>query len=132
MSHAARYLLDTTALIDFSKGFEPSRSNILELIDQGLPLAVCAVTVAEFFTGLALGERQEWREFFATLLYWDIGTQAAIQAGIWRFDFSRQGIQLATTDALVAATAWEHRATLITNNLKHYPMPGIQLMSARE
>src|SRR5262245_4587397 len=48
MTHAAQYLLDTTALIDFSKRFEPARSKILELIDTGHQLAVCCVTAAEF------------------------------------------------------------------------------------
>jgi predicted nucleic acid-binding protein len=131
MSQPARYLLDTTALIDFSKGFEPSRSNILDLIDAASHLAVCAVTVAEFFTGLASDERDEWREFFGTLFYWHIRPEAAIQAGIWRYEFSRQGIQLSTTDALVAATAWEHQAILITNNARHYPMSDVRLMSVR-
>jgi predicted nucleic acid-binding protein len=77
-------------------------------------------------------ERQQWREFFAALPYWEISAEASIQAGIWRYEFSRRGIQLSTTGALVAAVAWEHQATLITNNTTHYPMPGLQLMSARE
>jgi predicted nucleic acid-binding protein len=132
MSDPTRYLLDTTALIDFSKGFEPSRSKVLGMIDTGQPLALCCVTVAEFFTGLAVAERTEWREFFATLDYWDIDSEAAAQAGIWRNEYRQQGIQLSTTDALVAATAWQHQAVVITNNTRHYPMPEVQCRSARD
>lgn len=132
MTQAAAHLLDTTALIDFSKGFEPSRTKILALIDAGQQLAVCCVSVAEFFAGLTPTERPPWQRFFATLPYWDITPGAAEQAGIWRYEYRLQGIQLATTDALVAAIAWQRQAILITNNTKHYPMPEVQLMSARQ
>lgn len=132
MSQPTRYLLDTTALIDFSKGFEPSKSKLLRMIDDGEFLAVCSVTVAEFATGLGPRERQQWQVFLGTLVYWDISPEAAFQAGVWRYDFARRGIQLSTTDALIAATAWQHQAIVITNNARHYPMTEVQLMSARE
>lgn len=132
MTERTPSMLDTTALIDFSKGFEPAKSKILALFDADQQLAVCSVSVAEFFTGLLPSERQQWREFFSTLSYWEISAEAAIQAGIWRYEFARQGIQLSTTDALVAATAWQHQATIITNNTKHYPMSEVKLLSARD
>ena len=50
-----RYLLDTDALISYSKGRQPAVSRITQLIDQGDELGVCAVNVAEFFAGLAPG-----------------------------------------------------------------------------
>jgi predicted nucleic acid-binding protein len=131
-SGAPRYLLDTTALIDFSKGFEPARSKLLALLSQPVEIAVCCVTIAEFFAGVEPETYTGWREFFSTLTYWNISDDAAAQAGAWRYEYRRQGIQLSTADALVAATAWEHAAVLITNNGKHYPMPGIELMSARD
>jgi predicted nucleic acid-binding protein len=126
------YLLDTTALIDVSKGFQPSRSKIRTMISSGDQLAVCSISVAEFATGLHPQERDEWREFLGRLLFWDISREAAFQAGIWRYDFSRPGVQLSTTDALIAATAWQHQATIVTNNARHYPMPEVTLMSARD
>jgi predicted nucleic acid-binding protein len=132
MSQPTLYLLDTTVLIDISKGFEPSRSKIRDLISSGAQLAVCSVSVAEFATGLSAEERPQWLEFINTLLYWDVSAEAAWQAGVWRYDFARRGIQLSTTDALVAATAWQHGATIITNNARHYPMPEIKLLSARD
>jgi predicted nucleic acid-binding protein len=132
MSQLATYVLDTTALIDFSKGFEPSKSNLLQLIDQRATLAVCCVSVAEFFTGLTESEIAEWKAFFSKLPYWDISPAAAIQAGIWRGQFAARGLQLSTTDALIAAVAWQHQAIVITNNTKHYPMPEVQLLSVRE
>ena len=52
----SRSLLDTTALIDFSKGREPARTRILDLIAGGDELAICAVNLAEF-----LGRHPSWR-----------------------------------------------------------------------
>jgi predicted nucleic acid-binding protein len=52
--------------------------------------------------------------------------RAARQAGIWRYDFARQGQQLASTDCLIAAIAHEQRAILITGNLREYPMPELR------
>ncbi len=132
MSESQLYLLDTTALIDISKGFEPARSKIRNMISSGDQLAVCAISVAEFATGLQPSQRDEWRDFLGNLLYWDISREAAFQAGIWRYDFGRRGVQLSTTDALIAATAWQHQATIITNNARHYPMSEVRLMSARD
>lgn len=123
-----RYLLDTTALIDFSKGREPARTRIQAWIDGGDELGVCAVNVAEFYAGLPPQQRALWEQFLGALQLWAITRDAAIQAGIWRYDFARQGVALTTTDTLVAAVAEEQQAILVTNNLKDYPMSGLQLL----
>ena len=123
-----RYLLDTTALIDFSKGREPARSRIQAWIDGGDELGVCAINVAEFYAGLPPQQRALWEQFLGALQLWEITRDAAIQAGIWRYDFARQGVTLTTTDTLVAAVTQEQQAVLVTNNLKDYPMSGLQLL----
>jgi len=123
-----RYLLDTTALIDFSKGREPACSRLHGWIDGGDEVGLCAINVAEFYAGLPSQQRALWGEFLAALDLQDITSDAAIQAGIWRYDFARQGVILTTTDTLVAAVARDWQAILVTNNLKDYPMSGLQLL----
>lgn len=123
-----RYLLDTTALIDFSKDREPARSTLLSMIEQGDDVGVCAINIAEFYTGIPPEKRRVWNEFITSLSYWEISREAAIQAGQDRYHFARQGISISTTDALVAAVAREKAATLVTNNIKDYPMEGITLL----
>ncbi len=66
------YLLDTTALIDFSKRREPAYSQILAWIEEGDTLAACAITVAEFYAGLSVDQARDWEEFVAALEYWRI------------------------------------------------------------
>jgi predicted nucleic acid-binding protein len=125
----SRYLLDTTALIDFSKGREPARSRILGWIAGGDDVGVCAVNVAEFYSGLAPRDHAVWDAFFGALAYWDVTRTVSRQAGVWRYVFARQGTQLSTADTLVAAVAQEQAAIVVTNNVKDYPMAGVQVMS---
>ena len=122
-----RYLLDTSALIDFSKGREPARSEILALIAGGDEIAVCPINVAEFYAGIPPDQRPDWDTFFRALGYWHISREAARQAGSIRYDFARQGQPLSTADTLIAAVAQEKGAVIVTNNVKDFPMPGIRL-----
>jgi predicted nucleic acid-binding protein len=120
-----RYLLDTSALIDFSKNWEPARSRILQMIQQGDDLGVCAINVSEFYSGIQPDERESWDEFFEALAYWPISRDAARQAGVWRYEYARRGQTLTTTDTLIGAVAMERGAVVLTNNVKHFPMSAV-------
>jgi predicted nucleic acid-binding protein len=122
-----RYLLDTDALIDFSKRRDPAYSQILAWIDAGDLLGASAITIAEFYSGLTQNEAAAWEEFVSSLAYWDIGVWAAMQAGQDRYRFARQGRIITTTDALVAAAARQYGAVLVTGNTKDYPMEDISV-----
>src|SRR5438128_85503 len=122
-----RYLLDTTALIDFSKQREPAYSHILSWIDAGDTLGVCAINIAEFYAGLAAPDATQWEEFITTLTYWPISPQAAMRAGQDRYVLARTGTTITTTDALVAAVSREQQAVVVTSNVKDYPLDDITL-----
>ena len=126
-----RYLLDTTALIDFSKDRPFVRSFILDAIDSADELGVCPINVAEFYGGLTLAERPSWDRFFADLSFWPISLSASARAGIWRYDFERQGRILSITDMLTAAVAQEQRAIVVTSNVRDFPMEEIELLPLR-
>ena len=123
----SRYLLDTTTLIDFSKRREPVFSLIHRFIQNNDELGVSPINVAEFYSGLGTSQHPVWDEFFEPLLLWPISLAAAKQAGKFRYDFARAGVSLSTTDTLVAAVALEHRAVIVTSNVKDYPMDEVVL-----
>ena len=102
------------------------------MIRAGDRLGVCAINVSEFFAGLPVPDRPVWNEFFASLTYWDITEQSARIAGLYRYELSRAGTTLTTTDAPVAAVALQEHATLLTSNIKHYPIHGLAVLSLRE
>src|SRR3954453_16406418 len=109
----ARLLLDTTSVIDFSKGFEPSMSYINPVLSSSDDVGVCPVTVAEIYAGLPPQRHRDWETFLSGLLFWPISFAASMQAGQWRYAFGRRGIQVAMMDSLVAAVAHEVGATVV-------------------
>jgi tRNA(fMet)-specific endonuclease VapC len=126
----ARRLLDTTPLIDFARGLEPSTECLKQLLASGDEIGVCPVTVAELFAGLQPHRHHDWHTLLSTLLFWPISYTASVQAGTWRYAFARQGIQISVTDSLVAAVADEVGATIVTSNARHFPM-GIPILDPR-
>jgi predicted nucleic acid-binding protein len=124
----ALYLLDTDAVIDFFKGFPSSVEQIQQLFQQGEFLCTCAVVMAEVYAGLNPTERSRGEELLASLRFLATSPGTARQAGLWRYTFARQGVQLATTDCLIAAIAHERGATLVTGNIDDYPMPELHRM----
>lgn len=128
----SRYLLDTTALIDFSKRREPAFSLVHRFLQNGDEIGVSPINVAEFYSGLAASAWEIWDEFFEPLILWPISLSAAKQAGKFRYDFARNGISLSTTDTLVAAVALEYRASIVTSNVKDYPMREVTLLPLQQ
>jgi predicted nucleic acid-binding protein len=124
----ALYLLDTDAVIDLFKGFPSTVELVQQLFQQGETLCTCAVVVAEVYAGLNPTERSPGQELLGSLRFFATSAGAARQAGLWRYAFARQGVQLATTDCLIAAIAYERGATLVTGNTDHYPMPELRRM----
>ena len=120
-----RYLLDTTVLIDISKGQEPASSRIQALIDQGHELGVCAVPLAEFFSGIPPADRSRAEAVLRPFRYWDMTWEIAVQA---RYAYARLGQAISAPDALIAATAITLDAILVTNNVRHFPMPELRLL----
>jgi predicted nucleic acid-binding protein len=132
LGEVTAFLLDTSALIDFSKRWEPARTQILAWVDARETLASCAISIAEFYSGLPAPEREIWDEFTASLAYWPISIDAAMRAGQDRYRYARQGKAIAMTDALIAAVAREHHAILVTRNVKHFPMDDLMLFPLDE
>ena len=88
-------------------------------------VAVCSITVAEFYAGLSADEAQSWEEFISRLAYLDISPRAAMLAGQDRYSLARKGRTITITDMLVAAAAREHQGVLVTGNVQDYPMTDI-------
>lgn len=122
-----RYLLDTTVLIDFSKRREPVSSTVLRMLESGDSVGVCAINVAEFYSGARRGEDARMDRFLGALITWPITFEAAVRAGQDRFEYARAGRALSTTDVLVAAVSRAEDAILVTANVKDYPMSDLTL-----
>jgi predicted nucleic acid-binding protein len=124
----ARYVLDTDAVIDLLKDVSSTIEVVENLYRQGDTMCTCAVVIAEVYAGLHAADQLRGQRLLESMRFLSTTPSAARQAGIWRHEFARRGTQLATSDCLIAATANENRATLITGNLRDFPMPEVSIM----
>ena len=75
-------------------------------------------------------EEQEREErFLSRLAYWPIRHDMAVLAGTYRYTYMRAGRPLAVQDTLMAAHAVRVDATLVTANVRDFPMPELKLLS---
>lgn len=122
------HLLDSDSVIDFFAGFAPTVSLLNSLVAQGDKLCVCDIVMAEVYSGLSPADRDRRGAFLAALRFLPTSSAAARQAGAWRYAFARRGQPLATTDCVIAAVAHAHSATLVTGNIRHFPMEEIVIL----
>jgi predicted nucleic acid-binding protein len=124
----ARYLLDSDVVIRYIAGMPPTVALIAGFFAQGDRLCSCDVVIAEVYSGMRPERARVTTELLASMEYLTTSARMAAQAGSWRYDFFRLGRPLATTDVLIAATAFTHGATVVTGNVRDYPMPEVSLL----
>jgi len=123
----ATFLLDTSVIIDAINNKKTRRQFLRGLLEAGNSLACCAVNVAEICAGMRPNEEASTLAFLRTLDYYPIGFSASRLAGELKKNFSRKGATLSLADTLIAAVALNHQLSLITDNVKDFPMAGLSL-----
>ena len=118
---AERNLLDTDIIIDYLRG-SASAVKYVEGLSEDLLLS--AVTVAELWSGVK-GEEEERTldHFLLAFKIIPIDGNIAKRGGILRREY-KPGHGTGLADALIAATAEQEEARLVTFNVRHYPMLG--------
>jgi predicted nucleic acid-binding protein len=124
----ATILLDTSVIFDHLNG-RAGRTEFLDrLLDEGHLLACCAVNITEVYAGLRRGEKIKTDAFLDSLEYLPVTPPVARQAGLLRRDWRIKGKTLSYTDVTIAAVALSNATPLLTDNRKHFPMPGLELL----
>ncbi|HVA81485.1 MAG TPA: type II toxin-antitoxin system VapC family toxin [Candidatus Binataceae bacterium] len=123
------YLLDTSVIVDVLNA-KRGRSQLLAgLLSQGHTLACCPINVAEVYAGMRPHEAAATGSFLRSLAYFEISWEIAKLAGELRFHHARRGRTLSLADTLIAAVALSHDLTLVTDNVKDYPMAGLRVIA---
>lgn len=118
----ASYLLDTSVIIDALNGKRNRRNLLLDLLRQGHLLACCSINITEVYAGLRPKEERATEEFLHSLEYCHITWPVARLAGLLKRDHARKEVAITVSDATIAAVAIAHQLTLMTDNIKDFPM----------
>ena len=116
---AERLLLDTDVLIEYLRG-QREAIKYLEGLTSDLYLSV--ISVAELFAGVKSDEEERsLKQFLLAFVVLPVTEKVARRGGIYRRDF-RPSHGTGLADALIAATAEENGASLVTFSRRHFPM----------
>lgn len=121
-------LIDTDILIDHFHGHRAALDFLAGQLNGDEPLALSVVTLTEFTGGMRPGEESRTEQLLALFTLLDIDAAIARQAGDYLRRF-RRSHRIDLGDALIAATAKTLRATVVTRNVKHYPMADIEILT---
>ena len=124
----SRYLLDTDTIINFLGGRASTVRLLENLEEQGDTFCTCDIVITEVYSGLRPEHRPAAGKFLSSLQFLPTSAEAARQAGAWRYEYARQGAALSTADCLIAATAFEHGAALVTGNTTDYPQEELTVL----
>ncbi|MBM3811951.1 MAG: type II toxin-antitoxin system VapC family toxin [Acidimicrobiia bacterium] len=123
----ARFLLDTSVIVDVLNGKRGRAELLRSLLEAGHVLGCCPINVAEVYAGMRPQEEEPTKRLLESLEYHAISREAARLAGEWKRDHRKSGTTLHLADAVIAAVAITNRLTLMTDNVKDFPMKGLEL-----
>ncbi len=118
-------LLDSTVLIDVLRNRANRRHLLADFVEQGHTLATSAINVGEVYAGMRPHEATETDRFLSNIECYPTTGAIARHAGMLKFAYSQKGKTLSLPDMIVAATARAHRASLMTDNRKDFPLPDL-------
>jgi predicted nucleic acid-binding protein len=121
------YLLDSTIIIDLINNRRNRRKLVEEIAASGGMLACSVVSVAEIYAGIRPKEEAITNQILRSLVQYEVSASIAGRAGYLKNAAAKQGITILLPDALIAATVIENGLTLVTDNVKHFPMQEIKL-----
>ncbi len=128
----AIFLLDTCVIIDALNNKHGRPALLLELLNAGNLLACCSINIAEVYAGMRPREAAATDAFLDSLHNFPITPGVARMAGLLKRDYRRRGVTLNLGDAIIAAVAIHNRVTLLTGNVKDFPMADISLYPMHE
>ena len=118
-------LLDTTVLIDVLRARNNRRLLLAELVEAGHTLTTAAINIGEVYSGMKSSETDATEDLLSSLVCYPITATIGRRAGSLKSKWARKGRTLTLADMIVAAVALEHQLTLMTDNRKDFPIPGL-------
>lgn len=120
-------LIDSDVLIDHLRKETDALAFLSGEIERGSLLFMSVVSRTEIIAGMRKGEEQIVGSLFDIISPVDVDVTIASRAGEYLRKFSKSHA-LNIGDAIIAATCREMALSLVTRNMKHYPMKDIEIV----
>jgi predicted nucleic acid-binding protein len=85
------------------------------------------INITEVYAGMRPKEEPATEELTASLQHFPIAPPAARLAGELKRDYARKGTTLNLGDVIIAAVAIHYELTLLTDNVKDFPMKELSI-----
>jgi len=118
-------VVDTDIAIDFLRQRDYAGELLERWAGEGL-LAISTITHLEIYQGIKAGEDRATNAFLDGLLSILVDVPIARRAGRLLGNLRSKGKTVGIADAIIAATTLELGVPLLTNNVEHYPFPGLK------
>lgn len=122
------FLLDADIIIWVSRRKEKIIEELKKLIGEEI-VGVSTITIAEIYAGIRPLEMQEMAQFLNKLVTISVSRSIAEQGGLLWQEHRIKFKKISLADCIVAATANDQKATLVTLNTKHFPMSDIKILN---
>lgn len=119
-------LVDTNVAIDYLRERPEAVSVLEQTVATGEVLAASEIVRFELLAGIRPGEEHAVEQFCARLLWVPVDEAISRLAASLARRFAGSHVGVEDGDYLVAATALDLDAKLLTRNVRHFPMfPGL-------
>ncbi|MDO8658839.1 MAG: type II toxin-antitoxin system VapC family toxin [Candidatus Levybacteria bacterium] len=125
------YLLDTDVLIWVLRGKKEIIDKVLNLKDKSA-LSVSVISVAEIYKNIFPAELTATEDYLEQHIIFEVDWKIAKIAGLYWQQYAKRLKNLSLMDCLIAGTANINNATLVSLNIKHFPMRDIQILNPLE
>jgi len=98
---------------------------------EGL-LAISTLTHLEIYQGMKGGEEKATNVFLDGIISVAVDVPIARRAGSILGELRSKGVTIGIGDAIIAATALQVSAPLLTNNVEHYPFTDLKIVRGLE
>jgi predicted nucleic acid-binding protein len=115
-------VVDTSVLIDHLQGNRAAAERLRIAIERGDELWSVAVVRTEVLAGARASERDATRALLDSLRWLDVTVGLADEAAAIAARYLRSHPGVDNVDHLVAAATLRLGATLLTQNVRHFPM----------
>jgi len=124
-------LVDTDVAIDFLRQRDYARELLEHWAGEGL-LAISTLTHLEIYQGMKPGEEGATNAFLDGLISVVVDIPIARRAGTMLGELRSKGMTIGIADAIIAATALQINAHLLTNNVDHYTFTDLKVIRGLE